>query len=119
MSKLSVTPGGRGDHRDVIPARSGRDLVRDRIAQLEDRIAELERAQLAISNERQREMADDRALVEAIAASVGVSVLFSARELVEHAVIDPALSNALDNLSVRQLGKRLRAIATRKPSQIR
>jgi hypothetical protein len=78
-------------------SRASNVNLADRIAALERELEELRRQQLAI-------------VLEAIAATVGSSVAFSARELFDHRRVNPALAAALEQGGVsspRRLGKLL------------
>jgi len=93
--------------------------VRAQLAELERRVQVLEQL-VRHDGHRCRSatmVADDRDLLRAILASIGDGVLFSARELLEHAGLDPVLARALRGVTAKGLGKRLRRLEG-SPSQI-
>jgi len=81
--------------------------VRPRPVSLASRLAQL-RAEVAALEEQQR-----AEIVAAVALFVGPGCTFSAREVWEHRIVSPPLSNALADAGIRnarQLGKKLRAL---------
>src|SRR5262245_18311714 len=118
MRKLSGTSVARGDHLGVILVRSRRSrsatAMRDRIAQLEDRIAAIE----ARFGPRDRAVA---AVIAAIAPAIG-SVPFTSRQVIALARTDclmpldngrsplPAALEAADIVTAYELGALLRRV---------
>jgi hypothetical protein len=108
--KLAVLNKSISHARDdppTIPAKGVR-IMRD--TTLAARISQLERELAALR--RQHADEEDRRLVLAIVRSVGGAV-FSARDLVAHARVDPALRDALGDMRPRRLGKRLARLTDR------
>jgi hypothetical protein len=99
-AKLARRPARvRGQHRC--------DLADTPRSTLAERIHELRRELLLLEQEQRA------ALRARIAATIPPGVAFSARELFDHRVINPAWSHALTEAgitSARQLGKRLRQL---------
>jgi len=93
--------------RRLTPATSAVDAV---VAQLVADVTALRDRVAALEGIVHHDAVDDRELLRTIVTAIQPGVLFSTRDLVEHATVHRELGRVLGGMRTKPLGKRLRAI---------